>query len=86
MAMISCRILDGPQTTNIVPDASRSLLISRVDHQEMLEWQEGGGELIEEMQAAGFTPNQVTCSILLKNLSQMSSKSDVIQVMEGLYG
>lgn len=39
-------------------------------------------DVVAEMQSAGVTPNHVTCSILLKNLSQMSSKSDVLQTME----
>jgi len=39
-------------------------------------------DVVAEMQAAGVTPNHVTCSILLKNLSQMSSKTDVIHTMD----
>jgi len=41
-----------PVTNSIVPGVMRSLLQSRVDNMEMLEWQEGGGEEEAEAEAA----------------------------------
>lgn len=35
-------------SNSIVPGPTRSLLQSRIDHQEMLEWQEGGGETLQD--------------------------------------
>ncbi|CAE7432375.1 unnamed protein product [Symbiodinium natans] len=39
-------------------------------------------KVIHEMQAAGVKPNQVTCSILLKNLNGSSPESDINQTMQ----
>jgi len=38
-------------------------------------------KVIQEMHAAGVKPNQVTCSILLKNLNGSSPESDINQTM-----
>lgn len=38
--------------------------------------------VIKEMQAADVSPNQVTCSILLKNLNSHSPESDISQTMD----
>lgn len=42
--------------------------------------------VIQEMQAAGVKPNQVTCSILLKNLNSSSSEVDIDQTMSLING
>lgn len=54
----SMRSRIGEQHDNIVPDVTRSLLQSRADHQEMIDWQEGGGEDTEEGGDSG--PSAVT--------------------------
>jgi len=38
--------------------------------------------VLKEMQEAGVKPNQVTCSILLKNLNSSSPESDITQTMD----
>merc|ERR1719158_589317 len=39
-------------------------------------------EVVNEMQAAEVKPNQVTCSILLKSLGDLSNQSDILKTME----
>merc|ERR1719326_2501738 len=39
-------------------------------------------EVVDEMKAADVKPNQVTCSILLKSLSNSSNQSDILKTME----
>merc|ERR1719326_1827534 len=39
-------------------------------------------EIVNEMKAADVKPNQVTCSILLKNLHASSSQPDILRTME----
>mmetsp|Transcript_80145 Transcript_80145/g.217011 ORF Transcript_80145/g.217011 Transcript_80145/m.217011 type:complete len:366 (+) Transcript_80145:37-1134(+) len=47
------RVLDRTHSQNLVPDATRSLLQSREDHQEFVAWQEGGGEDQEQAESNG---------------------------------
>mmetsp|Transcript_18 Transcript_18/g.50 ORF Transcript_18/g.50 Transcript_18/m.50 type:complete len:358 (-) Transcript_18:47-1120(-) len=47
------RPLDRTQSYSIVPEAGRSLLQSRVDHQDFVTWQEGGGEEQEQADSLG---------------------------------
>ncbi|CAK0804592.1 unnamed protein product, partial [Prorocentrum cordatum] len=49
----------------------------------------GGSDVwavLDEMGAAGLSPNQVTCSILLKNLSARSSDEDISRTMRLIEG
>merc|ERR1719326_602005 len=39
-------------------------------------------EIVNEMKAADVKPNQVTCSILLKSLSDSSNQTDILKTME----
>merc|ERR1719262_485689 len=39
-------------------------------------------EVVDEMKAADVKPNQVTCSILLKSLSDSSNQTDILKTME----
>merc|ERR1719502_1868854 len=39
-------------------------------------------EIVQEMQAADVKPNQVTCSILLKSLNNVSGEREIVQTME----
>jgi|EP00927_Polykrikos_kofoidii_P041288 pentatricopeptide repeat protein len=39
-------------------------------------------DLVEEMRAAGVSPNQITCSIMMKSLNSSSDEKDIVRTMD----
>merc|ERR1719498_232474 len=68
--------------------SERGLPANKITYNELLNAKvqskdrRGLWKLIEQMQAAGVTPNSVSCSILLKSLTMNSHPSDISRTMD----